>query len=246
MQWLVGPLLPATIALAFDAARRRIPFGVWTTGPVDEVAHLATAGLGLLVLARFVDAPRRFYVAALIASVAIDADHIPLYLGLLGNQAHRPVTHSLSAVAVFVAAATASRRHRAVLTGVATGLVLHFARDIAEGYPGVRVFWPLQDTSWMLGYRWFLGMIVVFTAARLVLVSVALPNARIRVFRTPSLSGSTPSSPGYPPRPAEAQRSRQVSKAREGDPCDHGTDACESVQVTSNHPANLGQDARRQ
>lgn len=246
LRWWAGPLLAAAVALAFDAADRRIAFGVSTTGPVDEVAHLSTAALGLLVLARFIDAPRRFYVAALIASVAIDADHIPLYLGLLGNQAHRPVTHSLSAVAVFVAAATASRRHRAVLTGVATGLVLHFARDIAEGYPGVRVFWPLQDTSWMLGYRWFLGMIVVFTAARLVLVSVALPVARIRVFRTPSLSGSTPSSPGYPPRPAEAQRSRQVSKAREGDPCDHGTDACESVQVTSNHPANLGQDARRQ
>ena len=28
-----------------------------------------------------------------------------------------------------------SRRHRAVLAGTATGLVLHFARDIAEGPP---------------------------------------------------------------------------------------------------------------
>ena len=58
---------------------------MWTTGPVDEVAHLATATIGLLVLARFIEAPRRFYVAALITSVAIDVDHIPLYLGLLGN-----------------------------------------------------------------------------------------------------------------------------------------------------------------
>ena len=194
-RWWAGPLLLAVAALAFDAADRRIPFGVWTTGPVDEVAHLSTAALGLLVLARFIDAPRRFYVAALIASVAIDVDHIPLYLGLLGNQAQRPVTHSLSTVAVFVAAAAASRRHRAVLAGVATGLVLHFARDIAEGYPGVRVFWPLQDTSWMVSYRWFLGMIVVFTATRLVLVSVGLPHARIPVFRTPSPSGSVPRSP---------------------------------------------------
>ena len=178
----VSPLLLAAVALAFDAADRRIPFGVWTTGPVDEVAHLATAALGLLVLARFIAPPRRFYVAALIASVAIDVDHIPLYLGLLGNQAQRPVTHSLSTVAVFVAVAAASRRHRAVLGGVATGLALHFARDIAEGYPGVRVFWPLQDTSWMVSYRWFLGMIVMFTAARLVLVSVSLPHTRIPVF----------------------------------------------------------------
>ena len=186
VRWWTGPLLLAGVALAFDAADRRIPFGVWTTGPVDEVAHLATAALGLLVLARFIDAPRRFYVAALIASVAIDADHIPLYLGLLGNQAQRPVTHSLSTVAVFVAAAAASRRHRAALAGVATGLVLHFARDIAEGYPGVRVFWPLQDTSWMVSYRWFLGMIVVFTAARLVLVGLGLPHTRIPAFLAPS------------------------------------------------------------
>jgi hypothetical protein len=193
VRWWAAPLLLAAAALAFDAVERRIPFGMWTTGPVDEVAHLSTAALGLFVLARFIAAPRRFYVAALIASVAIDVDHIPLYL--LGIQAGRPVTHSLSTVAVFAAAAAASRRHRAVLAGVAAGLVLHFARDIAEGYPGVRVFWPLQDTSWMVSYRWFLGMIVVLTAARLVLVSVGLPHTRIRIFGTPSPSGSVPRSP---------------------------------------------------
>jgi len=194
VQWWAGPLLLAAAALAFDAAKRRIAFGVWTTGPVDEVAHLCTAALGLLVLIRCIDAPRRFYVAALIASVAIDLDHIPLYLGLLGDPAQRPITHSLSTVAVFVAAAAASRRHRAVLAGVATGLVLHFARDIAEGYPGVRVFWPLQGTSWMVSYRWFLGLIVVFTAARLVLVRAGLPHARIPGFRTPSQPRPVPRS----------------------------------------------------
>jgi hypothetical protein len=77
-------------------------------------------------------------------------------------------------------------------------MVLHFARDVAEGYPGVRVFWPLQDTSWMVSYKWFLGMIVVFTAGRLVLVGVGLPHTRIPVFRTPSPSGSSPRSPDAP------------------------------------------------
>jgi inner membrane protein len=197
IRWWAGPLL-AAVALAFDAADRRIPFGVWTTGLLDEVAHLSTAALGLLVLACFVDTPGRFYVGALIASVAIDVDHIPLYLGLLGNPAQRPLTHSLAAVAAFAAAAAASRRYRAVLAGMTTGLVLHFARDIAEGYPGVRVFWPLQDTSWLVSYRWFLGMIVVFTVARLVLASVGLPRTRIPVFRTPSPSGSIPRSPDGP------------------------------------------------
>lgn len=203
VQWWAGPLLLATAALAFDAAERRIAFGVWTTGPVDEAAHLATAALGLLVLIRFIDAPRRFYVAALIASVGIDLDHIPLYLGLLGDPAQRPITHSLSTAAVFVAAAAASRRHRAVLAGVATGLVLHFARDIAEGYPGVRVFWPFQGTSWMVSYRWFLGMIVVFTVTRLVLVSLGLPRTRTPVFRAPSPSGSRPGSPDGPATPGD-------------------------------------------
>ena len=201
--WWAGPLLLAAAALAFDAADRRIPFGVWITGPVDEAAHLATAALGLLVLIRFIAAPRRFYIAALIASVAIDLDHIPLYLGLLGDPAQRPITHSLSTAAVFVAAAAASRRHRAVLAGVATGLVLHFARDIAEGYPGVRVFWPLQGTSWIVSYRWFLGLIVVFTAARLVLVRAGLPHTRIAVFRTPSQPGPAPRFADGPATPGD-------------------------------------------
>jgi len=37
-----------------------------------------------------------------------------------------------------------------------------------------------------------------------------------------------------------------MPKARESDPRNHRADACESVQVTSNYMANLGQNARRQ
>jgi hypothetical protein len=90
-----------------------------------------------------------------------------------------------------------------VLAGVATGLVFHFARDIAEGDPGVLVFWPLQDTSWMVSYRWFVGMIVVFTATRLVLVSVGLPRTRIPIFLTPSPSASVPRFPDGPVTPGD-------------------------------------------
>jgi inner membrane protein len=179
------PVLLAGVALAFDALDRRVPFGLLTTGPIDEVAHLATAALGLLVVACLVDAPRRFYVAALIASVAIDLDHIPLYLGLLGDNGQRPVTHSLATVAVFAVAAAASRRHRAVLAGVVTGLLLHFARDMAEGPPGVRILWPLQGQAWTLSYGWFLGMIILFTATRLILVTLGVPRTRIRLFQQP-------------------------------------------------------------
>ena len=179
------PVLLAGVALAFDALDRRVPFGLLTTGPIDEVAHLATAALGLLVVACLIDAPRRFYVAALIASVAIDLDHIPLYLGLLGDNGQRPVTHSLTTVAVFAVAAAASRRHRAVLAGVVTGLLLHFARDMAEGPPGVRILWPLQGQAWTLSYGWFLGMIILFTATRLILVTLGVPRTRIRLFQQP-------------------------------------------------------------
>jgi inner membrane protein len=187
VRWWTGPLLLAGVALAFDAADRRVPFTFLATGPIDEVAHLATGGLGLLALACFIDAPCRFYVAGLIASVAIDLDHIADYLGLLGSQQGRPVTHSLSTVVVVVAAAAASRRHRAVLAGAATGLLIHFARDITEGPPGVRMLWPLQNTAWSASsYRWFLGMIIAFTAVRLVLVTAGIPRARVRLFPAPA------------------------------------------------------------
>ena len=181
--WAV-PILLAGIALAFDAADRRVPFSVLANGSLDEVAHLATGALGLLALSCFIDAPCRFYVAGLIASVAIDLDHIPTYLGL-GNPDQRPVTHSLATVLVVVVAAAVSCRHRAVLASAATGLLIHFARDIAEGPPGVRMLWPLQGTAWTASFEWFLGMIITFTVVRLVLVTVGIPRTRIRLFEAP-------------------------------------------------------------
>lgn len=179
------PVLLAAVALVFGAAEQRVQFDLWGTGLLDEISHLATAALGLLVLSRLVDAPRRFYVAALIASVAIDLDHIPEYLGWLGDPAQRPVTHSLATVALVTAAAAASRRHRAVLAGAATGLMLHFARDIAEGPPGVRMLWPLQETAWTASYWWFLGLIAGLTGAQLLLAHAGIPRDRPRLFRDP-------------------------------------------------------------
>jgi inner membrane protein len=178
-----GPVLLAGVALAFDAMDRRVPFGLLSTGLLDEAAHLATAAIGLMVLACLIDAPRRFYAAALAASVAIDLDHIPLYLGWLGEDGQRPVTHSLATVVVFACAAAASRRHRAVLAGVVTGLVLHFARDVAEGPPGVRLLWPLDGRAWTASFWWFLGMIIAFTATRLILVAAGVPRTRVRLFQ---------------------------------------------------------------
>ena len=189
--WTV-PVLLAAVALAFDAADRRVPFSILASGALDEVAHLVTGALGLLALSCFIDVPRRFYVAGLIASVAIDLDHIPLYLGV-GNPYQRPVTHSLATVAIVVVAA-ASRRHRAVLAGVAAGLLIHFARDIAEGPPGVRMLWPFQDTAWTASAQWFWVMIIVFTVVRLTLVTLGIPRTRIRLFQE-LFPAESPSSP---------------------------------------------------
>lgn len=189
VRWWAGPLLLAAIVPAVDAILHRIPFMFWIYGGLDWAGHLSTAALGLLVLARFIDAPRRFYVVAMIASVAIDLDKMPRFLGLVANEVYRPLPHSLITVAVCVAAAAAIRRYRAVLAGVATGVVFHFARDVAVGHPGVRVLWPFQETSWMISYWWYLGTIVGLTAARLALVSTGLPRTRIPFFRTPSPSG---------------------------------------------------------
>lgn len=182
--WWVYPLLLAMAAFCFDAADRLLNDGPLVAGLVDEPAHLATAALGLLVVARLIEAPRRFYLAALIASVAIDLDHIPMFFGL-GTQNQRPVTHSLATVVVFGVAAVAVRRHRAVLAGVVVGLLLHFARDIVEGPPGVRMLWPIQQTAWIAGYWWFLGMIVLFLSAALVLGFLGIPRSRRRVFDRP-------------------------------------------------------------
>ena len=181
--WAV-PVLLAGVALAFDAADRRVSFSVLATGALDEPAHAATGALGLLALSCFIDVPRRFYIAGLIASVAIDLDHIPLFFFGVGNPEQRPVTHSLATVTAVVVAA-ASRRHRAVLLGAAAGLLIHFARDIAEGPPGVRMLWPLSNTAWTASARWFWAMIIVLTVVRLVLATAGIPRTRIRLFQPP-------------------------------------------------------------
>ena len=174
------PVLLAVVALAFDAVNRLISYGVFRTGPVDEVAHLATAALGLLVIDCFVAAPRRFYVAALLASVAIDLDHIPSYLWT-GPEVSRPVTHSLSTVVVVALAAWLLPRHRAVLVGVGVGLVFHFARDITEGVPGVRLFWPLGQSAWTGNRVEFIAIVVTLLSVRLAWTAFARPRGHMEL-----------------------------------------------------------------
>lgn len=126
-------------------------------GLVDEPAHLATCGLALLAVAALTGSwpSERFLAAALIASVAIDLDHLPGYLGasLLTESMPRPLTHGalLVATLLLVGWATPRRQLRQILLGVAFGVSAHLLRDLATG-PGVSALWPLAETPIQVPY----------------------------------------------------------------------------------------------
>ncbi len=175
------PLLLALTALLFDVGERQIPFSVLGTGLLDEPAHVATAALGLLAVAPVVWMPRGFVVAALVASVAIDLDHAPLYLGarwVAVGMHGRPFTHSLTTVVVLTVGAWVLRSHRFALAGAAVGVVLHLARDVMEGPPGVSLLWPVDDHAWMTGPAAWVGLVLALLVVRGVLLARGLPPAR--------------------------------------------------------------------
>jgi inner membrane protein len=119
-------------------------------GPLDETAHVLTM---LIVLWALGDRVReRLGIAALVASVAIDVDHVPQYLGFdfLTRGTPRPYSHSLLTIAVVLLLAAVWRRRRDCLMGVALGLVVHFWRDLSEAGSGVALLWPFSDHSFSL------------------------------------------------------------------------------------------------
>jgi inner membrane protein len=161
-------VLATAVALVFDALEAARPFSFSVTGALDEPAHLAFTALLLLVLVSFRPLPVSFVVGALIASVAIDLDHLPSYLGMTGFSAQpggRPYTHSLVTVAAAGVVALAMRRGRVAAAGVAVGLVTHFVRDVCEGSPGVSLLWPVTSHEFLgsqTDFRWLVvGLAVV-------------------------------------------------------------------------------------
>ncbi len=151
-------------------------------GFLDEPAHLATCAVVLLALAASVAGPlpRRFLVAAFVASVAIDVDHVPGLLGWdgLSGALPRPYSHSLVLVLGLVSFAALTRRRdaREVALGVALGISAHLLRDLATG-PGVPLAWPLSDDVVSVPYALFaLGL----AAAAVV---VALPRRAAPIAR---------------------------------------------------------------
>lgn len=147
-------------------------------GLIDLPAHLATCAIALLALAMLRGSPARaFVLAALAASVLLDLDHIPGYLGthVLTGTLPRPYAHTLLFLAlVLVAAFLAQRRAiRAVLLGVAFGFAAHLFRDLATG-PGVAVLWPFSSGPIQMPYALYAG-------ALLLALIVCLPQRSARL-----------------------------------------------------------------
>lgn len=134
-------------------------------GALDEPAHVATTVLLVVAVAR--RAPAGFVVAAVIASVGLDLDHVPGYLGTdaLTAGTPRPYSHSLATVMLLSAGAVLARGGgRAVLAGVAFGVLAHLIRDTATG-TGVALLWPLSSEAVRVSYGWYAGGVVALAAA---------------------------------------------------------------------------------
>lgn len=159
---------PAALAIAVvllaasDWATRLAGDSVIPGGPLDELAHLLTTLLVFWTLGS--RARGRFLVPALIASVAIDVDHVPARLGVdwLTVGTPRPYTHSLLLIVVVIAAAMMWHRRRDVLLGVAIGLGIHFFRDMAEGGSGVSLLWPFSYHSFQYPHGVYVAVMAVF------------------------------------------------------------------------------------
>lgn len=160
----------AAILFAADWAYQRAGDSFFPGAPLDETAHFLTALLLLQALPA--KRRRRIAVPALIASVAIDLDHVPQDLGyhFLTVGTPRPYTHSLLTLVGLLLIAVAVRRRRDAFLGLALGVVLHFFRDLAEGNGGgISLLWPLSDHAYSYPHPTYLALMAGVTGADLCL-----------------------------------------------------------------------------
>jgi membrane-bound metal-dependent hydrolase YbcI (DUF457 family) len=160
---LVGVVLGLDLAWALSGADN----GDLLYGLADEPAHLATCAIALILLAL---SGRRlaptFAAAALLASVAIDLDHLPQHLGFdfLTAGTPRPYLHCAIAVLAPLLAAALLPKWRPLLLGVAFGFAAHLARDLVTG-PGVPLALPFSQSAVRLPYLLYAGALVAAAAA---------------------------------------------------------------------------------
>jgi inner membrane protein len=152
-------------------------------GILDLPLHFATAAVFLMAVIawRRERLSPEFVVAALVASVALDLDHVPGYLGsdALSGGDPRPYSHSLATIVVLLLCAWALHgRGSALSLGAAFGVSAHLVRDLATG-PGVPLVWPASSAAIAYPY-------LVFAAALVLAGGIAAAGE----MRRPSSSGA--------------------------------------------------------
>ena len=164
----VGVLL-AMYALATDWLTGWHSMNFFSSGLLDEPAHLATALviLGALVRVRGAPPDQRFGWTMLACSTLIDVDHLPAEFGIdaLTYGTPRPYTHALWTVIALALAwaidrffALRSGRPRPataelIMAGAAWGVAAHFLRDIATA--PMSFWWPVTDVAVEVPYWWY-------------------------------------------------------------------------------------------
>jgi inner membrane protein len=149
------------LLLICDWAYERVHTSVPLAGPLDESAHVLFVALLLLALGRRLG--DRLGRAALVASVAIDVDHVPAELGAswLTAGTPRPYTHSVLTLVVVALTVIAWRNRRLEVVGVLLGLTAHFWRDLGETGSGVALLWPLSSQSDSVPHAAFLASVAL-------------------------------------------------------------------------------------
>ena len=176
MRALTGAVVALVLA---DWAFRLVGDSVFPGGALDEIAHLLTTLIVLWALGPRID--DRVLIPALVASVAIDFDHVPAELGhdFLTRGTSRPYTHSLLSIVVVLAVAALWRSRRDVMLGVAIGLAIHFWRDMAEADAGVALLWPFSERSFRFSHTGYLILMALFAVAAAVRCRQPAPEAQL-------------------------------------------------------------------
>lgn len=152
--WL--PLAAPMAIFGIDWVLSRSPAPtILQTAAMDEPGHLLTAAIILAALPGLSVATR---LTALVGSVVIDLDHLPLYLfgSAFAVDGGRPQSHSLAAILVlWSAAGLVKGAARTYLVGAGLGVVLHLVRDAGTG-PGVPLLWPVWPHAVRMPYGIYL------------------------------------------------------------------------------------------
>ncbi len=158
-----GAALAAILLLDLVREARAWPLPV--LGVLDEPAHLLTAWLAMAACATTTTA-LRLLPWVLAGAVLLDLDHVPLFLGfdVTATPSGRPVSHSLTTVALLLVAALAVGRWRVPLAGLAVGAATQLLRDLATG-PGVPLLWPALSADVRLPYLVHLLVLLAIAVA---------------------------------------------------------------------------------